>query len=218
MLYIFDLDGTLVDSLEDLRDATEYALKTMGYDGYPLERYQYFVGNGVKKLLERAFQTEDEVVYTKARALFDEYYFQHCLDHTLPYDGLSILLSQLHEQGHTLGVVTNKPDALAKKICGHLFSKNLDFCQGQVDHIPVKPNPHFVLEAIKKYQFKKEDCVYIGDSDVDIYTGKNAGVKTIGVTWGNRTREELENAGADIIVDDVIVLGQVLGGSSNDCL
>lgn len=211
MLYIFDLDGTLVDSLIDLREATEYALKEMGHTGYDLKSYQYFVGNGVKKLIQRAFKTEDETIYLKARALFDKYYTEHCLDHTVAYHGLIEMITELKKQGHCIGVVTNKPDELAKKICKGIYQDQLDFVQGQIEQVAVKPNPYFVLAAMEKYHVDNEHCIFIGDSNIDILTGKNAGVRTIGVTWGNRTKEELAEAGADWIVDDVLALERLLG-------
>lgn len=210
MLYIFDLDGTLVDSLIDLREATEYALKEMNYPGYDLESYQYFVGNGVKKLIQRAFKTDEEAIYQKARALFDQYYTKHCLDHTVAYDGLIKMIANLKNQGHFIGVVTNKPDELAKKICNGIYRDQLDFVQGQIEQIPVKPNPYFVLRALEEYHIDQNHCIFIGDSNVDILTGKNSGVRTIGVTWGNRTRAELSEAGADWIVDDVLALERLL--------
>lgn len=212
MLYLFDLDGTLVDSLEDLKNATEYALHTLGYKGHDDKEYCYFVGNGVKKLIQRALGTEDEDIYIQARALFDTYYKAHCLDHTIPYEGLIDLLKELKVLGHHIGVVTNKPDSLAKKICDYWFGDSLNFCQGQVEGIDVKPNPYFVLKAMDTYQTDKQHCLFIGDSNVDIETGKNAMVKTVGVTWGNRTYEELSEAKADWIVDDVKGLREVLLG------
>lgn len=219
MLYLFDLDGTLVDSLEDLHDATEFALKELGYPGYPLDAYRYFVGNGVKKLLQRAFKTEDEGIYQKARALFDFYYEEHCLDHTMSFPGLSDVLQKMLNNGHVLGVVTNKPDKLAKKICQGLFYNTFAFVQGQVDQIEVKPNPYFVLKAMSDYHIQSTQCVFIGDSNVDILTGKNAGVHTIGVTWGFRTRDELHSAGAEVIVDSVEELAQALERmTAYDCM
>lgn len=212
MLYIFDLDGTLVDSLEDLKEATEYALATMGYPGHDEEDYRYFVGNGVKKLLHRAFGTEDEDVYQKARQLFDEYYQEHCLDHTKPYTGLAELLEALKAHGHYIGVVTNKPHPLAKKITDACFNQRLDFCYGQIDGIEVKPNPYFALQVRNEYQISNDQCFFIGDSNVDIETGKNASMKTIGVTWGNRSYEELKDARATYIVSTVNELRTLLLG------
>lgn len=214
MLYLFDLDGTLVDSLEDLKNATEYALKILGYPGHETKAYCYFVGNGVKKLIQRAFGSEDEKLYLQARELFDVYYDKHCLDHTEPYENLIELLKELKRQGHKVGVITNKPDRLAKKICHYWFKDSIDFCQGQVDGIDPKPNPYFVLAALKNFNVSKTEAFYIGDSNVDIKTGKNADIKTIGVTWGNRTYEELVEAGADYIVNDVQALRQVLLGGN----
>lgn len=210
MLYFFDLDGTLVDSLEDLAEATEYALKKLNIKGHNLEDYKYFIGNGVKKLVLRALGKENEQLYDKARALFDQYYLEHCLDHTSPYDGIVVLLDKLHKEGHIVGVVTNKPDELAKKICKKLFGKNIDFVVGQQDKVPLKPNPSNVVKMINHYHATKKQCMFIGDSDVDIITGKNAGIKTVGVTWGNRDKEELIHSGASYVVNDTKELSLLL--------
>lgn len=218
MLFLFDLDGTLADSLVDLREATEYALKKMNHSGYPLERYQYFVGNGVKKLLQRAFDTNDEKIYQEARKNFDTYYKEHCLDHTVAYPGLYQLTLTLRQNGHYLGVITNKPDELAKKICYGLFPDTFHFVQGQIDSVPVKPNPHFVLEAMQRYGFNEDNTFFIGDSNVDILTGQNAHIKTIGVTWGNRTEEELIEAGATYIVHNEHELAGLMEKVTHDCL
>lgn len=210
MLYMFDLDGTLVDSLADLRKATEYALVQLGYPGHPLKSYRYFVGNGVKQLILRALGTTDEIIYQKARTLFDEYYWQHCLDETRPYHGIKELLQFLKADGHIIGVITNKPNALANKICQCCFSGLTDFCQGQEEGVAVKPNPYFVNYYMEYYHLTVDQCVFIGDSNVDIETGKNAGIATVGVTWGNRPYEELSKAGADQIVSDVVSLKKML--------
>lgn len=202
MLYFFDLDGTLVDSLQDLAEAMEFALKELNLPGHELDKYRYFVGNGVRKLVYRALGKEHEDLYPKARALFDEYYKHHCLDHTKPYEGMVDLIEKLRHDGHIIGVVTNKPDELAKKITHHLFGKNVDFVCGQLEKLPVKPHPTFVNKKMQEYHAKKKQCLFIGDSDVDILTGRNAGIKTIGVTWGNRDKEELIEAGASYIVSN----------------
>lgn len=212
MLVIFDLDGTLVDSLQDLANATEYALKQLNLPSHPLDAYKYFVGNGVKKLIERALGDQHTHLYSTARAYFDAYYHEHCLDYTPEYEGISDLLKALKDAGHIIGVVTNKPDDLAKKICLGRFGNILDFVNGQVDAIPVKPNPYFLIEAMKKYHFDEKTTYMIGDSDVDIQTGHQAKVNTIGVTWGNRTREELEANKASEVVDDVKSLKTLLLG------
>lgn len=210
MLYIFDLDGTLVDSLEDLAEASNKMLEELNLPTHDLNKYRYFVGNGVRKLVLRALGKENEHLYDKARQLFDLYYEKHCLDHTKPYPEISDLLHHLHETGHFVGVVTNKPDILAKKICHHLFGKNVDYVLGQIEKMPIKPNPSSVIKVMNHYHATKKQTVMIGDSDVDIITGRNAGIKSIGVTWGNRDKEELIQAGASYIVSNVQELKMLL--------
>lgn len=202
MLYFFDLDGTLVNSLQDLAEATEFALNKLNIKGHEIDVYKYFIGNGVKKLILRALGKQKEQYYDKARELFDDYYLDHCLDHTVPYEGIAELLDKLHQDGHIVGVITNKPDPLAKKICKKLFGKNIDFVIGQQEKAPLKPNPSSVTKMMNHYHATKKQCLFIGDSDVDIITGKNAGIKTVGVTWGNRDKEELIQAGASYVVND----------------
>ncbi len=210
MLYFFDLDGTLVDSLLDLANATEYALKKLNLPGHDLDQYKYFIGNGVKKLVLRALGKENEKLYPQARELFDNYYNEHCLDNTQPYEGMVDLLKKLHHEGHFILVNTNKPDLLAKKISKKLFGSLVDQVIGQQEKLPIKPNPHAVHKLMNDYHATKKQCIYIGDSDVDIITGKNAGIKTIGVTWGNRDQEELVEAGASFVVNNVKELEMIL--------
>lgn len=210
MLFIFDLDGTLVDSIEDLSEATNKAMSSLQRPTYPLETYRHFVGNGVKKLIERALGDEHLDLYPSARAIFDHYYQDHCLDHTFIYDGLKDMIIRLKAMGCHFAVVTNKPHHLAKKIVSHLFGDDIFVSIiGQQEGYPLKPNPYFVLDIMKQWG---KDAVYIGDSDVDIYTGINANIQTIGVLWGNRSQKELEEAGATYIVNDSNELEVVLRG------
>ena len=210
MLYIFDLDGTLVDSLQDLENACEYMLKQLNLPGHSKEEYQYFVGNGVRKLVLRALGKENEKLYSKARELFDYYYESHCLDYTKAYDGIFELIEQLHKDGHIIAVNTNKPGYLAKKICKKIFKNYIDYVVGQEEKLPIKPNPSGVNKIMNYYHALKKQCIFIGDSDVDILTGKNAGIKTIGVTRGNRDKEELIAVGASFIVTNVKELELIL--------
>lgn len=210
MLYIFDLDGTLVDSLLDLATATEHALKALNLPGHELDEYKYFIGNGVRKLILRALGKENEKLYPEARKLFDEYYQIHCLDHTVAYEGIYELIEDLHKQGHIIAVNTNKPDALAKLICRKRFSNYIDYVVGQQEKLPTKPNPSAVINIMNHYHATKKQTIFIGDSDVDILTGRNAGIKSVGVTWGNREKEELVQAGASFVVKNVHELRLIL--------
>ncbi len=203
MLCIFDLDGTLVDSLEDLREATEYALFQLKLPGYPLDKYRLFVGDGVKMLLLRALGPKHTHLYKEARSYFDEYYAVHCLDHTDLYPYINQCIHHLTLKGIKVAVYTNKPDYLAKKIVNSLFDCEFTFIQGQTNLYPVKPDPSFLNDYFTTHHVDKEHCIFIGDSDVDIFTSNNVHIKSIGVTWGNREQLELEQAGATVIVHNV---------------
>lgn len=210
MLYIFDLDGTLVDSLQDLQNACEYMLKQLNLPGHTKEEYQYFIGNGVRKLVLRSLGKEHEKLYPEARLIFDEYYENHCLDNTCAYPDMFELIQKLHCDGHIIAVNTNKPDSLAKKICKKIFKGNIDYVIGQIDKLPTKPNPSSTIKIMNYFHAQKKQAIFIGDSDVDILTGKNAGIKTIGVTWGNRDKEELIQVGASYIVSNIKELELIL--------
>ena len=207
---IFDLDGTLVDSLEDLALATNRALERLGYQPYPLEKYKMFVGSGVKKLIERCLPDETKERQALALDYFYEEYSLCLLEHTKPYLGIEEVLKYLKQQGSILAVVTNKPDPLAKKIVSTLFENLFDEVCGQVEGILVKPDPTLVLQILDHYDLDKAKTFYIGDSDVDIYTAKNASLISIGCTWGNRSEEELVEAGACFIVHDPKEISKVV--------
>lgn len=201
-LCVFDLDGTLVNSLQDLADSTNYALKKNGFSTHELPEYRYFVGDGVPMLIRRALGEKDSPEAENAiLADFNAYYDVHYADHTGPYEGNIELLNQLKQRGIKCAVLSNKPDNFVKIIVEKVYP-DFDFAwvQGKMEGIPKKPDPSSLLFLLKKLNTEKEDTLYIGDSNVDVFTGKNAGIKTCGVTWGFRGREELETAGADFIV------------------
>lgn len=211
---IFDLDGTLIDSIEDLANAGNYALKQLSYDTYSLEDYRVFVGNGVKKLIERIVPVTNPDIIKQAIDYFYEYYDKHCLDSTKPYPGIEALMNDLKYQNVKIAVVTNKPDYLAKKIVKALFKEQIEIVYGYIEDIPPKPNPTLVHKVLQEFSLQSEDCVYIGDSDVDIYTAQNASMHSIGCTWGNRSEQELKEAEASYIVHEAsqiknIVLGDL---------
>lgn len=198
---IFDLDGTLIDSLEDLADACNAALRELNYPTWPLENYKLFVGSGVRNLIKRALPCQDGAVIDRALELFYAYYNEHCLDKTKVYEGINEVLQELQKRDYALAVVTNKPDFLAKKIVQHFFKDSIKIVYGQVEGVPVKPDPTFVFKAMADLDMDKQHSFYIGDSDVDIYTAENAQLKSIGCLWGNRTKEELCQAGAMYIAE-----------------
>lgn len=194
-LAIFDLDGTLLNTLADLAASTNYALNQLNYPTHDTDSYRYFVGNGINKLFERALpekeRTEDNVL--KVRSLFVPYYDVHNADLSTPYSGVSKLLTSLQEKGMMLAVASNKYDKATKKLIKQYFpSVQFIAVFGQREEVPTKPNPQVIHEIIKLADVNKEDVVYIGDSGVDMQTGINANVCTIGVSWGFRPKSELE--------------------------
>ena len=199
---LFDLDGTLVNSIEDLAISTNEVLKLHGLPTYDISQYRLFVGNGVKKLMERALGQEHIDLLDECLNDFQKIYRQHCLDHTLPYQGIKELIYDLKAKGIKMSVVTNKPHALAIKIVETLFPDTFVAIYGQQDLYPVKPDPQSTYLALMAMKLDKKDCLFIGDSQVDIDTGYNAEIDSVGVSWGFRGRQELTEAGANDIVDN----------------
>lgn len=198
---IFDLDGTLVDSLEDLANSTNELLKRRGYPTHELSEYNYFVGNGVKKLVERALPFDKKHETDECLKEFYEIYERRCLEFTYCYNGINELLCYLKENHIHLAVVTNKPHYLAQKICDFYFKDIFVKIIGNRIEYPLKPDPMSTLSVLDRFEINNDECVFIGDSNVDIYTGINAKMKTIGVTWGFRTYDELKDAGATYVVN-----------------
>ena len=202
---IFDLDGTLLNTLEDVVNACNYALKKCNFKTHSIEEYKVFVGDGRSKLIERIVPDEykgNDEVKNKVLRLFDEYYSGHMLDMTKPYEGICEMLKSLKEKGVKLAVVSNKPDEFVGGIVKKYFGDTFEIVHGQRTNYPVKPDPTTVYEVIESFGIKLNESIYVGDSNVDIYTAKNAKVKSIGVAWGFRGEEELREAGADYIVYD----------------
>ena len=206
-LVIFDLDGTLLNTIADLAISTNYALRRCGLPEHREEEYFHFVGNGITKLFERALPEEcrssDNV--SRVRRYFLEYYSVHNTDYTRPYDKVEELLSVLNSHGVKIAVASNKYQAGTQKLIQYFFP-GIDFVSvlGQRDGIPVKPAPDIVYEILNKSGVEAEKALYVGDSDVDMFTAKAAGVESVGVTWGFRSREELIEAGACHLVDSPI--------------
>lgn len=188
---IFDLDGTLLDTLEDLTDAVNVALETNGYPTRTLEEMRYFVGNGAATMLTKAAPAGAEL--QPIMDVFVSWYGEHCQDKTRPYEGIPAALEEL-KKDYPLAVVSNKPDYAVKLISQKLFPGV--YGVGEIQGIPRKPAPDMLLSAMK--QIGVEKCIYVGDSDVDIATARNAKVPCISVLWGFRTKEDLQKAGATI--------------------
>ena len=195
-LVIFDLDGTLLDTIADLAESANYALKQLGYPTHDIETIRTFVGNGINKLLERALpsheQTEENVI--RMRSHFVPYYDVHNADLSNPYPGIVSLLEDLQAKGIQIAVASNKYQEATVKLVKQYFP-DIDFIEilGQREGINVKPDPTIVFDILQKADVSKEDILYVGDSGVDMQTAINAGVDAVGVTWGFRPRAELES-------------------------
>lgn len=211
---IFDLDGTLLNTISDLSEACNVALRTFGYPEHDEATYKTYVGNGIYKLIERSVPEDvrNEAHVLSVKAVFDEYYAKHSLDQTKPYDGILSLLKLLKEKGIACGVVTNKAHPYAVHLMELFFGNFIDYTLGQREGVPTKPDPQSVLEMMAHFKALPEECLYIGDSNVDVQTAKAAKVDSVGVLWGFRSKEELEQAGAKYLVADTKALETILLG------
>ena len=214
-LAIFDLDGTLLDTIADLAAATNFALAHYGLPTHKEEEYKFFVGNGINKMFERALPEDkrNEEYITKLRSQFVPYYDVHNSDLSRPYPGMVELLKELQRNNIAIGVASNKYQEAAVKLVLQFFP-GIDFALilGQREGVPSKPDPTIAYEIIEHTGIAKEDTVYIGDSCVDMQTGKNAGITTVGVSWGFRPKTELESYNPDFIADDTDELRKYLLG------
>ena len=200
--YIFDLDGTLLSSLEDLAASTNYALRWAGMPERTLEEVRMFVGNGVKLLMERAIPDgQQNPRFEEVYAKFREHYLKHNLDRTHPYDGVLDLLAELKRRGKKLAIVSNKFYAATQDLAHHFFADTIEVAIGERENIRKKPAPDTVLEALRQLGASKDGAVYIGDSDVDVMTAKNSGLPCISVLWGFRDKEFLIEHGATLFVE-----------------
>ncbi len=202
-LIIFDLDGTLLDTLADLADSANYTIEQMGYSTHPLESYRYFVGNGVPKLLERCLPDDkrNEKNIAAAREIFAEYYSIHFADKTKPYEGVSELLEKLKNSGVKMAVASNKSDEFTQSIVKRFFGDIFDMVQGGKVDVPKKPAPDIAFGIMERLGAVPENTYFAGDSNVDMYTAKNAGITAIGCLWGFRTKEELLDSGANFLAE-----------------
>lgn len=211
-LVIFDLDGTLLNTIDDLGNATNYALRTCGYPEHALKAYPMFVGNGVSKLIERALPEDarsEENVLTLRRH-FTEYYDGHCTDATKPYPGIPELLDELKARGIAAAVASNKYQAATETLIHHFFpDMPWVAVEGHKPDFPTKPDPSIVFAILAKHPTPKADTLYVGDSGVDMETARRACIESVGVSWGFRNVSELRRYYADHIVsdpDDIIEL------------
>lgn len=203
---IFDLDGTLLDTLSDLTDSVNYALGTMGYPQRSEREVRMFVGNGVKKLIDRCIPDESDEVRADVLKVFVEHYKSNMTNKTKPYLGITQALERFRSMGYKIAIVSNKFDAAVKKLSDMYFAAMIDEAIGESERVRKKPAPDSVLTAMELLKTDKGSAVYVGDSDVDVLTAHNASIKCIGVTWGFRDRDVLEKAGADYIASTALEL------------
>lgn len=208
---IFDLDGTLLNTLEDLTDSVNYVMQLQGLPAYTPDQVRTMVGNGIYVLMERALpQGRSFPAYDTCIAEFQEHYKLHMQDKTGPFPGILPLLQQLAREGFQLAVVSNKFDAAVKALCRDYFGSLIPVAIGEHEAcgIAKKPAPDTVLEAMRQLGTTPDSCIYVGDSDVDIETAKNSGIPCISVTWGFRSRSFLLDHGAGPLADDTQELYQ----------
>ena len=199
--YIFDLDGTLLDTLDDLAASTNYALHQHGMPQHSREEVRMFVGNGVGRLIARAVPENTPVeTYEQVLQTFREHYLIHGLDRTKPYPGIMPLLRDLKQRGKLIAVVSNKFYAATQELCTHFFGPLVDVAIGEREDIRRKPAPDTVNEALRQLHADRASAVYIGDSDVDIATARNSAMPCISVLWGFRDRQFLMDNGATCLV------------------
>ena len=213
MTIIFDLDGTLLNTIDDLGFACNHALSALGYPTHAIESYPRMVGNGVNNLIRRALpegvRTEDEIL--RAREHFIPYYDLHNCDFTHPYDSIPELLNDLKQRGYKLAVASNKYQAATRKIVCHFFPEVFDVILGEREGIERKPNPQIVYDILREIpNGQKGECLYVGDSLVDRDTAANAGVPFVACSWGFVPRQTLVEAGITHIIDHPKELEKVL--------
>lgn len=202
-LIIFDMDGTILNTLEDLKNSLNYVLQQAGYQTRTLEEVRTFVGNGIRKTIERALPSDiEEEKIDELFSLFMYYYAIHNTDNTKPYNGVIDLLKELKHLGYKTAVVSNKQDSAVKSLCKKFFTGLFDVEIGEKENIAKKPDPDEVNEVLKILNIDRTKSIYIGDSEVDIQTAQNSKMKSIIVDWGFRDRKFLYEHGAEVIVSN----------------
>ena len=202
---IFDLDGTLTNTLESMTYSVNLTLEEMGLSKITKDQCRLFVGNGARVLMEKSLKAAgdtDASSIEEGMEIYGRIFDRNCTYHVTPYEGIPEMLKALKDKGIQLAVLSNKPDRQTVKVVKAIFGEELfDYAQGQKEGIRRKPEPDGVWYLMEQMHVSKEECLYIGDSEVDAATGRNAGLKTIGVLWGFRDRKTLETAGVDDLID-----------------
>ena len=202
---IFDLDGTLTNTLESMTYSVNLTLEELGLSKITKDQCRLFVGNGARVLMEKSLKAAGDTDASRIEEgmeIYGRIFDQNCTYHVTPYEGIPEMLKALKDKGIHLAVLSNKPDRQTVKVVKAIFGEELfDYAQGQKEGIRRKPEPDGVWYLMEQMHVSKEECLYIGDSEVDAATGRNAGLKTIGVLWGFRDRKTLETAGADDLID-----------------
>ena len=209
---VFDLDGTLLNTLDDLADAGNYTLATLGFPTHPVDAYKKMVGNGMEMLIKRISPAseQDPASLHLALSIFTEYYEKHQLDQTAPYPGIYSLLQQCKKAELKTAVLSNKDDLAVSTIVRHYFDDSFDEVWGLKPQFPPKPDPLSLLSLLDQLGATKENTLYCGDSNVDMRVAKKAGITSCGVLWGFRDRKELELAGADFLAASPQELATIL--------
>lgn len=210
-LVIFDLDGTLLYTLEDLMDSVNYTLETFGYEKKTLEEVSMHVGNGVQHLVKMLLPGDiSENDFDKCYQCFKEYYAEHCCEKTHPYEGIKETLKVLKCRGVKVGILSNKFQAAAEEVCEHYFEGLYDVVVGESENCRRKPAPDGINFICEKYGVPKEDVIFFGDSEVDIKTAENSGTYCVSVLWGYRDREFLTDNGAKVFVSNPLDIVDII--------
>lgn len=199
---LFDLDGTLADTLADIANATNSALSALGVLTHPLETYRLMVGDGARVLCQRALPADRQDLVEQAVDLMRAHYAQHCFELTQLYPGIAEVVTELHRWGHKLAVLSNKPDDFTKQMVAHYFRPSpFAVVRGQLANVPLKPDPTAALHIAAELGISPAQWFYLGDTNTDMRTARAAGMLPVGVLWGFRDRQELVESGAEMLLE-----------------
>ncbi len=207
---IFDLDGTLVNSLEDLADAANFALTYFGQPTHSVEMLKAMIGDGTRTFISRALPADKQDLIEQTLVKMREKYIEICTNKTLPYEGIKEILDELKKYGVKMAVLTNKDQKMSERVVTHFFDGYFKIVMGTIDAVPLKPDSKAVLQMLKELNVRPSEAIFVGDSNIDIKTAKAANMVGVGVSWGFRSEEELRQAGADFIINSPKELRDIL--------